>query len=167
MPEKGNDTKVELVVGDVVTGKVKTIYKSYAVVEVDQSDFILPAEELSWMNKNNLKRALSSGETIESVVVAISEKGEVMLSMKRLMADPWKNILQRYTSGMEVQGVICHIFPFGVIVRLEENVEGMLHKSEIPQSMLPIEQHFKLDEDIKVRLLGILPKERKMSFTLK
>lgn len=170
--EDGNSSdisnkKVELAVGDVVVGKVKAICKLYATITVDGYDFILPAEELSWRSKNNIKNDLSVGESIETVVVAISETGEVMLSKKRLYPDPWLNILQQYSPGIETKGVICRIFPFGVIVRLEPDVEGMLHKSEIPQDMLPVEQHFKLGEEIKVRLKSILPIDRKMSFTIK
>ena len=162
-----SNAKVKLAVGDVVVGKVKAQCKSYATLAVDGNDFILPADELSWRRKNNIKGVLSVGESIEAVVVAISDDGKVMLSMKRLRSDPWIDILQRYSTGMEVQGTICGIFPFGIIVRLESDVDGMLHKSEMPQDLLPVEKHFKLGEGIRVRLMGILPIERKMSFTIK
>ena len=65
------------------------------------------------------------------VVSFDKEKGKVSLSIKRLRPDPWQGIAERYPAGMQCSGKVVSVTDFGAFVELEQDIEGLIHVSEL------------------------------------
>ena len=59
------------------------------------------------------------------------ERQRIALSLKRLQAEPWTTVEERYQVGQLVTGTITKLASFGAFARLEDNIEGLIHISEM------------------------------------
>ncbi len=159
--------KIQIHIGDIVKGRVKTLAKNYALIELGELIATLPSTEYSWNKDCNIKKVLSVGEIITAVVIII-DSDEVVLSMKRLKKNPWNNVDSNYVIGQRVKGNVNKIVSFGVFVELEDGLLGLLHKSEMsadgksdPSSILTENQ------EIEVEVMSIEPDKKRISFSIK
>ena len=91
-------------------------------------------------------------------------EGEQLSRQERDMmedSDPWLTIKQRYTLQQIVTGVVTRIAPFGVFVRIEEGIEGLLHQSELPSV---VDLKTLLNKQINVRIVSIDAERHRISF---
>lgn len=119
---------VELQVGHIVKGVVKSCHKNFIIVLLGTKVCYLPVSEVSWIAK---KSPLKEKDEIEAVVVKIQENGSVMLSIKRLQDDPWKKIQYKLHVGMKVKGTIQHVLQFGLAIDIGNSITALLHKKTI------------------------------------
>lgn len=159
--------KILLHIGDMVKGRVKTVGKNYALIELGELIATLPSSEYSWKRNCNIKNDLNVGDVITAVVI-ILDSDKVVVSVKRLNKNPWNDVDSNYAIGQKVKGHVNKIVSFGAFVELEDGVQGLLHKSEIssdgksdPSSILTENQ------EIEVEVMSIEPDEKKMSFSIK
>jgi len=81
---------------------------------------------------NHPREVLQPGQEVQVYVLEVDKERErIGLSLRRLQPDPWETIDQRYNLGQIVEGVVTNVAPFGVFVRVEEGVEGLIHASEL------------------------------------
>ena len=72
------------------------------------------------------------GDVVQAVVLKIDKENEKFsLGIKQLEPNPWEDIQQKYTAGTEVTGPITSVTDFGVFVRLDEGIEGLVYSSEL------------------------------------
>ena len=90
------------------------------------------------------------------------------LGIKQLADDPWKKIAERYPVGSKVKGEITSIPDFGVFVRLEEGVEGLVHVSQLSTERVdkPLSL-FKVGEVVEAEVLHVDPQERKVGLSVR
>lgn len=119
---------VELQVGHIVKGVVKSCHKNFIIVLLGTNECYLPVSEVSWTNK---KSQLKENDEIEAVVVKIQENGSVMLSIKRLQDDPWKKVQDKFYVGMKVKGSIQRVLEFGLSIDIGNSITALLHKKTI------------------------------------
>ena len=119
---------VELQVGHIVKGVVKSCHKNFIIVLLGTKVCYLPVSEVSW---NHKKTQLKEKDDIEAVVVKIQENGSVMLSIKRLQDDPWKNVQDKLHVGMKVKGSIQRVLEFGLSIDIGNSITALLHKKTI------------------------------------
>jgi len=119
---------VELQVGHIVKGIVKSCHKKFIIVLLDTKECYLPVSEVSWTSK---KLLLKEKDEIEAVVVKIQENGSVMLSIKRLQEDPWKNVHEKLRVGQKIDGIIQHVLQFGLAIDIGNSITALLHKKTI------------------------------------
>jgi len=127
--------------------------------------------EISWDERKNDLSAIKKGEKIKVMVKAFDPETErVSLSIKRLTPDPWESVDERYSAGIIVDGTITKIVPFGVLVALEDGVEGLLRTSEIfwgRANKKKIKSVFQPGMTVKVEILSVNKKEKKIALSLK
>lgn len=87
--------------------------------------------EVSWEKVENLTEWFSVGDQTEVVLLA-KQDGKLQFSIKRLTPDPWEGIEKKYPKDSPVEGVVTKVTNFGVLVRLEPGIEGLIHISKIP-----------------------------------
>ena len=93
------------------------------------------------------------------------EKKRVALGLKQLEEDPWEHdIPERYTAGLVVPGKVTKSTNFGVFVELEDDLEGLLHISEIQGRLDP--EALTSEDTIEVRIIKVDPEERKIGLSL-
>jgi small subunit ribosomal protein S1 len=113
---------------------------------------------------------LKKGDTIRCVVLEVDqEKQRIALGMKQLTEDPWLNAIPgAYRPGMVVHGKVTKITNFGVFVELEEDLEGLLHISELADHKVENPQDVvKVGDEVEVKILRVDIDDRKIGLSLK
>ena len=96
------------------------------------------------------------------------EQEKVSLSLKKLMADPWEEKIQRYQEGTVVQGKVVRILPFGAFVQLEPGLEGLVHISQVSEKRInKIEDVLSVGQEIDVKIIEINPAEKRIKLSIK
>jgi small subunit ribosomal protein S1 len=135
--EQENEAKVArlregLVVGMDVTAEVKSIQKFGAFVDLGGIDGLIPVSEISWDRSVNPGDVLSVGQSVTAKIISLDwERNRLTLSLKALQPDPWTSAAEKYPVDSRVSGSIVRLVPFGVFVRLEPGIEGLIHISNL------------------------------------
>jgi len=119
---------IPLQIGTTVKGTVIYITKLYSILKVDTTKCILPTSEMTWNEKPRCN--VKVNEEVEAVVVKI-EDGQVMLSTKRLLNNPWDGIHNRYKIGDQLKVSVVNITNIGIFVEIEPGLRGLIHKKQI------------------------------------
>lgn len=126
---------------------------------------------MSWTRKvSHANEILKKGDPIECQILTVDEdRRRIALGLKQLGEDPWETrIPEKYAPGKTVTGKVTKITNFGVFVQLEDDLEGLLHVSELadhkvdhPENMVQVGQ------DLEVRILRVDTGERKIGLSRK
>jgi len=146
--------------GSIVTGKVVNITNYGVFVELESGvEGLVHISEMSWTKKiKHPKQLLKMGDTIKAIVLSISkEERRISLGIKQMEPNPWLTIEERYPIGEVVKGKIKSITPFGVFVEIEEDIEGLIHISDISwtKRIYHPKEVFKKGEEVEVKVLSI------------
>jgi len=121
-----------LQVGQVLDGEIKSIVEFGLFVDVGGFEGLVHRSEISWKDLPAPPSAYKVGDKLQVKVIDLDRsRARISLSIKRLRPDPWVGICQRYPSGQVFTGEIVGITDFGAFVRLEPDVEGLVHISEL------------------------------------
>jgi len=158
--------------GTLITGRVRTMTNFGAFVEIEEGiDGLLHVSDLSWTRKvGHASEVLTKGEEMQCVVLAVDEeKMRVSLGLKQLTEDPWLRIIpEHYLPGQIVHGKVTKITNFGVFVELEEELEGLLHISELADHKVETPQEVvKIGDELEVKILRVDSEDRKIGLSLK
>jgi len=156
--------------GEWVKGKVKNIVDYGAFIEIDGFTGFLHINEMSWGRISHPSQILRVGEEIEVVVLRINqEQGEVSFGLKQRTPNPWEKIEEKYPVGSKVRGKVVNITDYGVFVKLEEGLEGLLHISEL--SWIAHIKHpseiVAMGDELELIVIGAEKERQKISFSLK
>ncbi len=122
----------ELEVGKVYAGRVTSLSDFGAFVNINGADGLVHLSELSWDRVQHPREVLEVGQEVKVKVINIDrEKKRIGLSMRALADDPWKSRVEKFTVGQLVEGVITRLTKFGAFARLEGDIEGLIHISEM------------------------------------
>lgn len=129
--------------GEIVEGTITAITDFGAFIKIDKKILddgkelpVKPAEglihisEIAWQKIENLKSHLKEGERIKAKIININET-KIFLSIKKLLRDPWDDIKKKYTIGQTVEGEVIKINPYGLIVKIDADIQGLAHISEL------------------------------------
>lgn len=149
--------------GEKVTGEITKVEKYALSVSITKRKVTVPAvvhiSEVSWERIEDLSKVYAVGDTIEGEVVDtdISE-AQLVLSMKRLMPDPWSDIEKKFAEESQTTGTVVKVTGLGVFVELEKGIEGLIHISK-----LPAEKEFTEGDKIPVTVDKLDKENRKIS----
>ncbi|MHB0946960.1 MAG: 30S ribosomal protein S1 [Sedimentisphaerales bacterium] len=122
----------EIEVGQRRKGVVKNIADFGVFVDLGGLDGLLHISDLSWGRVAHPSEVVHIDQEIECIVIGVDKDNEkVSLGLKQKNASPWENIETRYPVGVKVKGVVVNVMNYGIFVRLEEGVEGLVHISEM------------------------------------
>ncbi len=155
-----------------VQGKVRNLTNYGAFIELEQGiDGLLHVSDMSWTQKiSHPNEKLEKGQELECKVLAVDqERRRIALGMKQLSDDPWsRDIPGKYQPGQVISGKITKITNFGVFVGLEDNLEGLLHISELADHKVENpEDIVKVGDEIEVKILRVDTEERKIGLSRK
>ena len=158
--------------GTVVEAKVTSLTNYGAFVEIEPGiDGLIHISDLSWTKKfNHPGEALQKGQDVRCVVLEVDEeKHRISLGIKQLSEDPWvRAIPEKYIPGQIVRGKITKLTNFGVFVELEEDLEGLLHISELADHKIDTPQDIvKIGDDVEVKILRVDNDSRKIGLSLR
>jgi small subunit ribosomal protein S1 len=158
--------------GTVVEGTVRNLASYGAFVEIEPGiDGLLHVSDLSWTKKiSHPNELLEKGQQVRCVVLEVDQqKQRVALGMKQMTEDPWlEAIPTHYQPGMIVQGQVTKITNFGVFVELEDDLEGLLHISELADQKIENPQDVvQPGQEVEVKILRVDVEDRKIGLSLK
>lgn len=159
-------------VGDVVSGTICNItdYGMFILLP-SKVQGLIHKTELSWDLDVSLKD-FQEGQTISAKVISIDwENEKLLLSHKQMFSNPWLNIEDKYHVGDVIEGTIRKITNFGLFVKIESNIEGLIHTSElswIEHIKKPKEYaDYTIGQPIKVIIISIDKEEQKIQLSIK
>ncbi|MFH1079308.1 MAG: 30S ribosomal protein S1 [Pseudomonadota bacterium] len=118
--------------GQTVKGKIISLQKFGAFVDIDGLHGLLPMSEIGWGRTEDINDALKVGEEVEVAVLKIDrEKDRISLSLKQMVADPWEKVESGYPEGSVHAGKVSHMMNFGAFITLEAGIDGLLHISRL------------------------------------
>jgi len=155
-----------------IHGKVRNLTNYGAFVEIEEGiDGLLHVSDMSWTKKiGHPSEVVKKSDTIECVVLKVEEeKQRIALGLKQLHEDPWAHAVpENYIPGQIVEGTVTKITNFGVFVELEEDLEGLLHVSELADHKVE-DPHaeVKIGDKLLVKILRVDATERKIGLSKK
>ena len=158
--------------GTVVEGKVRNLANYGAFIEIEEGiDGLLHVSDMSWTKKiSHPGEMLKKGEDLKCIVLNVDqEKQRVGLGLKQMTEDPWAHAIpDKYLPGQIVRGTVTKLTNFGVFVQLEEDLEGLLHISELSDDKVEGPQDIvKVGDDVEVKILRVDIEDRKIGLSLK
>lgn len=158
--------------GAKVKGTVRNLTNYGAFIELEEGvDGLLHVSDMSWTRKiSHASEVMKKGDEIECLVISVDEERKrIALGLKQLSSDPWEtDIPQKYQPGAIVQGVVTKITNFGVFVELEDELEGLLHISELADHKVENpEDIVKVGESLDVKILRVDTDDRKIGLSRK
>ncbi|MDC0131247.1 30S ribosomal protein S1 [Alphaproteobacteria bacterium] len=117
-----------------VKGQVTNITDYGAFVELGSGiEGLVHVSEMSWVKKNvHPGKIVSTSQEVEVMILEVdSEKRRISLGLKQCMENPWADFSGKYPSGTKVSGEVKNITEFGLFVGLEDDIDGMVHISDL------------------------------------
>jgi small subunit ribosomal protein S1 len=159
----------ELSEGDIRTGRVTSIADFGAFVNIDGADGLVHLSELSWDRIQHPNEVLKVGQEVQVQVISIDrDRKRIGLSIRRLEQDPWVKKVEHLREGQLIEGKITHLTKFGAFARLDEELEGLIHISELSERRIdhPKEVVNEGDE-VTLRIIRIDPERRRIGLSLR
>ena len=134
VPHPWENIEIKYPEGTIVTGKVVNITNYGVFVELESGvEGLVHISEMSWTKKiKHPKQILKLGDSIKAIVLSTSKEDKrISLGIKQMEPNPWLTIEERYPIGYVLEGTVKSLTPFGVFIEIEENIEGLIHISDI------------------------------------
>lgn len=157
----------ELKEGDIVEGTVTGLRDFGAFVNIGGADGLIHVSELAWHRVDHPRDVLNVGDEIKVYVLSLDRKtNRIALSRKRLMNDPWENVMEKYYEGQQVEGSVTNVVDFGAFIALDDGLEGLLHLSEMGDGTLKEPHSYvKKGDRLQLRISRLEPEKRRVGFT--
>lgn len=156
--------------GEIYAGKVTSLADFGAFVNVNGADGLVHLSEISWDRVQHPSEVLEVGQEVRVKVINIDrEKRRIGLSIRSLQDDPWQSKIDKFKVGQLVEGVITRLTKFGAFARLEGDLEGLIHISEISESRIehPKEAGLHEADVITLRIIRIDPDQRRIGLSMR
>ena len=160
--------------GAKVKGVVRNLTNYGAFVELEEGvDGLLHVSDMSWTRKiSHASEMLKKGDELECQILSVdSDRRRIALGLKQLDMDPWETTIpDKYQPGSIVSGKVTKITNFGVFVELEQELEGLLHVSELSEEgggEAEAEADVQVGEEVQVRILRVDTADRKIGLSRK
>ena len=166
------ETKINL--DQIYDGKITHITDYGAFVQLTKKDLegLVHSNDISWTKKNiHPNKILEVGFNIRVKILEIDkEKKRISLGIKQTEPNPWENILNEYKKDQIIKTEVKNITEFGVFAKLNENIDGLIHKNDLSWTDSNGDRTLKKyqkGETIEVKILEIDPEKEKISFGIK
>ena len=153
-------------IGDTVEGEVAALTPFGAFVKFGEGlEGLVHISEIVWQRIDHPKDVLKIGDRVKAQIIDLN-KSKIYLSIKRLIDDPWKKVKDTYKTGQVVEAEVHKIEPFGLMVKLDNDIHGLAHISELSDTpikdMEELKDKFKLGEKYKFEIVNIEPAEHRL-----
>jgi len=159
-----------LVEGQKLKGVVKNITDYGAFVDLGGVDGLLHVTDIAWRRINHPSEALTVGQTVDVQVIRFNEETQrISLGMKQLQSDPWENAIEKFKTGIRLNGRVTNITDYGAFVELDDGVEGLVHVSEMSWTKKNVHpgKIVSTSQEVEVVVLEVDLTKRRISLGLK
>ncbi len=158
--------------GEKITGTVTNIADYGAFVELEDGiEGLIHVSEVSWTKKNvHPGKVLSTSQEVEVMILDVDlSKRRISLGLKQCAENPWTVFAEKFAVGDEIEGEIRNITEFGLFVSVGDQIDGMVHMSDLSWTEHGEEaiKNFKKAENVKVKVLEIDADKERISLGIK
>ncbi|MGE4220095.1 MAG: 30S ribosomal protein S1 [Alphaproteobacteria bacterium] len=159
-------------VGTKFRGRVTNITDYGAFVELEPGiEGLVHVSEMSWTKKNvHPGKIVSTSQEVEVMVLDVDpQKRRISLGLKQCMENPWEEFVERFPAGTEVEGEVKNITEFGLFIGLHEDIDGMVHLSDIDWNEAGEEaiKRYKKGDMVKAKVLDVDTEKERVSLGIK
>ena len=160
------------VIGEKYKGVVNNIADYGAFVELEAGiEGLVHVSEMSWTKKNvHPGKIVSTSQEVEVMVLEVDEeKRRISLGIKQCQDNPWEKFASEHKADEELEGEVRNITEFGLFVGLDEDIDGMVHLSDISWDEQGEEalKGFEKGQKVKVKILEIEPEKERVALGIK
>jgi small subunit ribosomal protein S1 len=159
----------ELVEGSVRSGRVTSLADFGAFVNIDGADGLVHLSEISWERIGHPSEVLKVGQEVQVKVIAVDrERKRIGLSIRQTLSDPWTQKASALREGQLIHGTVTHLTKFGAFARLAEDLEGLIHVSELSENRINHPKEVvKEGDELTLRIIKIDPERRRIGLSLR
>lgn len=169
--QKDQSSKVleGLEVGQIRDGHVTSIKDFGVFVDIEGIEGLVHISELSWSRVSHPSDIVALGANVKVFVLGVDKENQrISLGMKQLEPDPWVEVSNKYEVGQIVSGEISRVAPFGAFIKIENDLEGLIHISELSYDHIKnVEDVVKSGDVVKAKIIKLIPEEQKIGLSLK
>jgi small subunit ribosomal protein S1 len=158
-------------VGTIIKGPVRNITDFGIFVGIEEGiDGLVHISDLHWTKKvKHPSELYKKGDVVEAKVLGVNVENErLSLGVKQLAPDPWKVAAERFPVGAKVKGQVTSVPDFGVFVRIEEGVEGLIHVSQLSSERVEKPSSlYKVGDEIEAEVVSIDLADRKIGLSVR
>ena len=171
-PDPWVEAPKKFAVGEKVTGRVVNITDYGAFIEIEEGvEGLIHISEMSWTKKvKHPSQIVSIGDMIEAVVLTLdTENKRVSLGIKQIKANPWNVIEEKYPVGTIIEGRIKNITDFGLFIGIDEEIDGLVHISDISwiKKIKHPSELYKKGDEVQAKVLSIDKDSERFSLGIK
>lgn len=167
MSEQREESLKKLKIGQVVKGKISGIVKFGIFVAFEGLEGLVHISEIAWGHVKNPSDFGKLGQDVEVQVIGI-EGDKISLSMKRLVEDPWLEAAKNYKIDSVVEGEVNRLTPFGAFVKLDDEINGLIHITEISNDELTDPgEVLKIGDKITAKVIAVEPEEHRVGLSMR
>jgi len=161
--EKQRDVISKYKVGTKVEGTITAVTDFGVFVSFGESlEGLIHISELAWQRIDSPADLYKVGDKIDAEVISL-DNSKIFLSAKKLMKDPWSDVGEKYKQGQIVKGLILKVNPFGLFVKLDDDIHGLAHVTQV--GLAPkekINEKFKAKTSTNFKIVSIEAKEHRL-----
>ena len=159
----------ELQEGAVRTGRVTSLADFGAFVNIDGADGLVHMSEISWDRIQHPNEVLKVGQEVKVKVISVDrDRKRIGLSIRQLLDDPWTQKINHLKEGMLIEGKITHLTKFGAFASLGDDIEGLIHVSELSEQRVGHPKEVLHEGDlVTLRVIKIDPERRRIGLSLR
>jgi small subunit ribosomal protein S1 len=159
----------ELKEGSVYTGRITSIADFGIFVNVNGADGLVHMSEISWDRVQHPNELFKVGQEVKVKVINIDhEKKRIGLSIRQLKDDPWEEKAAQFQVGKLIEGTITRLTKFGAFARLTDDIEGLIHISEISERRIEHPKEVLKEGDIcTLRIIKVDPGVHRIGLSLR
>jgi len=155
--------------GDIRTGRVTSLADFGAFINISGADGLVHLSEISWDHIKHPSEALEIGQEVKVKVISVDkEKKRIGLSIRQTQEDPWADRVAKYHVGQLVEGTITRLTKFGAFAKLDDEIEGLIHISEISEKRIEhAKEVLKEGEKVTLRVIKIDPANHRIGLSVR
>lgn len=157
--------------GTIIEGEVRSLTDFGAFVSVEDGiDGLVHISDFSWTKRvNHPNEVYNVGDKVRAVVLGVDVENErFSLGIKQLESDPWSEIDQKYPIGTKLEVEVTKTTDFGVFVKIEEDIEGLIHISELSTKRVEsVEELAKVGDKMTAEIISIDQDAKKIGLSVK
>jgi len=159
-------------VGARVSGKVVSLTDYGAFIELEPGvEGLIHVSEMSWSKRvKHPSKLLNVGDSVDAMVLGVDPNARrISLGLKQIGSNPWQELADRYPVGSRIVGKVRNLTEFGAFVEVEEDIDGLIHISDMSWSkrVKHPSEVLKKGDKVEAVVLNIDAENQRLSLGLK
>ena len=164
------DLAARFPVGTIVEGRVRNLTEFGAFVEItEEIDGLVHVSDMSWTKRvKHPSEVLAKGDAVRARITNIDVTGQrVSLSIKDFLPNEWQDFVDGNRVGDDIVGRVVNVTDFGLFIDVYDGLEGLAHVSEVDVPGGKLEDHYRIGEFVRARILRIEDEDKKVGLSLR